>query len=62
METTQRSNSPLLIVDTGEVAVDDGMVRGESESPKIGGHRSIKDPCLLQNITKINVGIQESWV
>jgi hypothetical protein len=57
-----RANSPLLVVDTGEVAVDDGVVGGESESPEIGSHRSVKDPCLLQNIAKIDVGIQERWV
>ena len=52
----------MLIVDTGKVAMDDGMVWGESESPEVGGHCTVKDPSLLENITKIDVGIQECWV
>ena len=57
-----KNNWPLLIVDTGEVAMDDGMVRGESESPEVGSHCTVKDPSLLQNIPKIDVGIQKCWV
>ena len=56
------NNSPLLIVDTGKVTMDNGMVWGESECPEVGGHSTVKDPSLLENITKIDVGIQKCRV
>ena len=57
-----KENSPLLIVNTCKVAMDDGMVWGESECPKVGSHSTVKDPSLFENITKIDVGIEKCRV
>lgn len=49
--------SPLLIVDTGQVAMDNGMVRTECECSEVGSHGSVEYPSLLKNITKVDVSI-----
>ena len=53
---------PLLIVDTGEIPMNDGVVWTETKRPQIGSHRPVEDPCLFENIPEVDVGIQESGV
>ena len=42
--------------------MDDGVVGAEAQGSEVGGHGSVKDPGLLENVAKVNVGIQEGWV
>ena len=53
---------PLLIVDTGEVAVDDGVIWTEAQGPEVGSHCPVKYPGLLQHIAEVDVGIQEGGI
>ena len=50
---------PLLIVDTREVAMNDGMIGAEAESTQVGCYCPVKYPGLLEHIPKVNVGVQE---
>ena len=53
---------PLLIVDTGQIPVDNGMVRTETKSSEISCHCTVKDSSFLQHIAKVDVGIQKCGV
>ena len=61
MYITQTSRThahvPLLIVDAGEVAMDDGVVGAQTEGSEVGCNSSVKYPSLLQHVAEVNVGI-----
>ncbi len=53
---------PLLVVHTSQVAMNNGMVRTEAECTQVGSYSSVKDPSFLQDISQIDIGIQECGV
>ena len=47
IDKVSRIDSPLFIVHTGQVAMNNGMVWTECERPEVGSHCSVKYPSLL---------------
>eukprot|EP00091_Calanus_sinicus_P025460 TRINITY_DN9730_c0_g1_i2.p2 TRINITY_DN9730_c0_g1~~TRINITY_DN9730_c0_g1_i2.p2 ORF type:complete len:112 (+),score=8.27 TRINITY_DN9730_c0_g1_i2:176-511(+) len=50
-------DEPLLIIHAGQVSMHHSMVGGQIQCSQVCSYSSVKNSCLLQHVTKINVGV-----